>query len=99
MVWAKPKWQSQLQRTAIIDFSLPKYDEYIRQPLYAMISNFRYVSTEGLWEKANLKVVDYRTSQEAIDEYKANYQSIDWSKSDCDFNSFDEDAVKMISAL
>lgn len=82
---------------AIIGFSLPEHDEYIRQPLYHLVNNFQ---NNDYWkdflEKTNLKMIDYKQSQAEIGAYKKNYSFVDWSRTDCYFDGFDEKSLEVI---
>lgn len=81
----------------IIGFSLPEHDEYIRQPLYYLVDNFQNNDYwKGFLEKTNLKMVDYKQSQSDIDAYKKNYSFVDWSRTDCYFNGFNEESLDVI---
>lgn len=82
---------------AIIGFSLPAHDDYIRQPLYNIIDNFQnYNEDSDFIKKTNLKIVDYKINDIGIKEFKSNYSFIDWSKTDCDFNGFSKESLNMI---
>jgi len=80
-------------RVAIIGFSLPDHDEYIRQPLYQLIRNFQYYKSI---DKYNLKMIDYRNSQEEIREYKRKYRFVNSRKTDYYFDGFNRDALSVI---
>jgi hypothetical protein len=82
---------------AVIGFSLPEHDEYIRQPLYHLINNFQNNDYyKGVIEKTNLKMIDYKQSQPEIDAYKENYGFVDWSRTDCYFDGFNEESLDII---
>ena len=81
----------------IIGFSLPEHDDYIRQPLYHLINNFQNNDYyEGFLEKTNLKIIDYKQSQTEIDAYKKNYSFVDWNRTDCYFDGFNEKSLEVI---
>ena len=81
----------------IIGFSLPEHDEYIRQPLYHLVNNFQNNDYfEDFLEKTNLKMIDYKQNQADIDAYKKNYSFVNWSKTDCYFDGFDEKSLEVI---
>jgi len=81
-------------KLAIIGFSLPEYDEYVRQPLYILTRNFQNFNYYG--DKTNLKIVDFRKTDEEIKEFKNNYRFVNWDKTDCFFDGFNMEAIKMI---
>ena len=80
----------------IIGFSLPEYDEYVRQPLYALINNFQLVDMGKLLQKSRLKIVDFKYDNKSIEAFQNNFRFVDWSKSDCYFNGFDNLAIDFI---
>jgi hypothetical protein len=84
-------------KVAIIGFSLPDHDEYIRQPLFHLINNFQNKDFyEGYLEKSYLKIVDYKQTQAEIDSFKKNYGFVDWSKTDTYFDGFNEKSLEMM---
>lgn len=80
----------------IIGFSLPPYDEYVRQPLYSLISNFQFVEMGKLMQKSKLKIVDLKNNNESIEAFKHNFRFVDWEKVDCYFKGFDNQAIDFI---
>lgn len=84
---------------SIIGFSLPKHDEYIRIGLYQMISNYQHSWwDEKLFDvlKDNVRLVDYRDSDEAIAEYKARYSFIDPARAAFMLNGFNDEAIEFL---
>jgi len=68
-------------RVDVIGFSLPEHDEYIRQPFYRMITNYQYFQEDqSLINKANLKLVDYRSNCRGRREYKRKYRFVNLKK-------------------
>jgi hypothetical protein len=83
------------KRVAIIGFSLPEHDEYIRQPLYWLIHNFqKYESPVAT--KTKLKMVDFRQNAKEIAAYQATYGFVDWDKADTYFGGFNKESLEMI---
>ena len=83
------------KRVAIIGFSLPEHDEYIRQPLFWFIHNFQ--SNESpISKKTKLKIVDRKSTIWEINDYKTRYNFVDWNKADCYFDGFNDRALEMI---
>ncbi|MES9827826.1 MAG: hypothetical protein ABW201_06165 [Candidatus Thiodiazotropha sp.] len=84
---------------SIIGYSLPEHDEYIRQILYNVISNYQ----ESWWDeelsetlKDNLKFVDYRNNDESREEYMRRYGFYDKEKSAFWLDGFSAEAVDFI---
>jgi hypothetical protein len=85
------------QCLAIIGYSLPKHDEYVRQALATMILNFqRYDPHLPGFTKTNLKVVDKQSSRSAVKRYKSAYSFVDWRRADRHLEGFDKAAIEMI---
>lgn len=80
----------------IIGFSLPAYDEYVRQPLYSLINNFQSVEMGALLKKNKLKIIDLRKNDKSMEEFKKNFRFLDWGKTDCYFIGFDNQAIDFI---
>lgn len=83
----------------IIGFSLPEHDDYLRVCLYKMIKNyqcFQWDFTLNGIEKDNVKIVDYRVTDKAIEQLKQTYSFIDEQKSAFYFKGFSVDAVKFL---
>ncbi|MCG7853506.1 MAG: SIR2 family protein [Methanosarcinaceae archaeon] len=84
---------------SIIGFSLPEHDEYIRQILYNIISNYQ----ESWWDerfldtlKDNVKFVDFKSDKKSRGEYTKKYCFADINKSSFWFDGFSLDAVKFL---
>ncbi|WP_064609895.1 SIR2 family protein [Photobacterium sp. J15] len=84
---------------SIIGFSLPEHDDYLRVCLYKIISNYQ----DYQWDhdiqgvtKSNVKVVDYRKTDEAIMQLKDTYRFIDESKASYFLNGFTSEAIKFL---
>ena len=80
-------------KLAVIGFSLPDYDEYVRQALYWTVRNFQEVNSV---EKSDVVLVDYRQSQDQIEDYKSNYRFVNWAKARTHFDGLDSQAIDMI---
>lgn len=83
---------------AIVGYSLPAYDEYVRQALYAAVRNFQHYDTGDLVSKTKLKIVDYRPTQAEQNLYRATYRFVDWSRAETHFEGFSADAIRMLFA-
>ncbi len=83
---------------AIIGFSIPEHDEYIKQPLYSMITDFLNSDTKKIFsrfgiKKLPLKFVDYRKEEKDQKEYQKIFQFIDWEKTDPFYGGFNDEAI------
>lgn len=83
------------KRVAVIGFSLPEHDEYLRQPLFWFLHNFQSYESP-FCKKTKLKMVDLKQSGGEILDYKNRYKFIDWDKADCVFDGFDAAALEVI---
>jgi hypothetical protein len=83
------------KRVAVIGFSLPEHDEYIKQPLFWLIHNFQSYDSP-ICKKTKLKMVDFRKSEEEIADYRTRYNFVDWAKADCYFNGFNSKVIESI---
>ena len=84
---------------SIIGFSLPEHDEYIRQVLYNIVTNYQGFSWDDDFlgvKKGNVKFVDYRETKGGIEEYRARYGFSDQEKSEYWFDGFSDDAISFI---
>lgn len=83
-------------KIAIIGFSLPEHDEYIRQPMYWYIRNFHKSGEPISGKKSKLKIIDFKQSQQDIEEFKANYRFVDENLTDFYFGGFGKQALDVI---
>lgn len=84
------------KRTAIIGYSFPEHDEYIRQPLYWFIRHFQDDEYSLVGKKSRLKVVDYKQTEKDIKEFKKRYRFVDQKKTDFYFDGFNEQTLDAI---
>lgn len=84
---------------SVIGFSLPKHDDYIRQILYSLISNYQ----ESWWDekffdvlKDDVKFVDLRSDGPETQEYLTRYVFSNRQKSKFWLRGFSEDAVSFL---
>jgi len=81
---------------AIIGFSMPEHDEYVRLPLFSLIQKFQNYDPAPLLKKRKLKIVDLRNDEKGLSLYKTRYSFVDWDRTDCCFEGFGQKAVDMI---
>jgi hypothetical protein len=84
---------------AVIGFSLPAHDEYVRQAIYRLTRNY----TQNNWPeirtdciKTRLRMVDLRSGGHSLAEFYARYGFIDWTKADVSFEGFSESSLDFI---
>lgn len=80
---------------AIIGLSLAYHDDYIKLPLYNLIDNFQNYDP-GIIKKSKLKIVDFKQSNEEIENFKKRYSFVNWEQTDFYTNGFNEEAIEMI---
>lgn len=84
-------------RMAVIGFSLPQHDEYIRQPLYHLIANYQYRDVTPLDnKKSKLVMVDFRPDDAGRNDYRLSYNFVDWDKTVEYYGGFCEEALDLI---
>jgi hypothetical protein len=84
---------------AIIGFSLPPQDEYARQVIYRLVTNYQntYWEEETLeHRKTPLVLIDLRQSTQDRQELQRRYAFVDWSKAETCFTGFDESALRLL---
>jgi len=84
------------KKIVFIGFSLPKHDDYIRHPFYYMVKNFQESDALPPGRRDRMKMIDYRKNDKEISEFKDTYSFVDWNKTDCHFDGFNEEAIKFI---
>jgi len=83
----------------IVGFSLPRHDDYARQVLYRLVTNYQttYWNEDvfGL-KKSPLILIDRRQSEEELEELRRRYAFVDWTKTRTYMDGFDENAVDLL---
>jgi hypothetical protein len=80
----------------VIGYSLPAYDDYVRQALYSAVRNFQHFDATGVVEKASVKIVDFRQTQEQQQVYRDTYRFVDWARTEAEWGGFSHRAIEMI---
>lgn len=86
---------------AIVGFSLPEHDEYARQILYSLVTNYQrhYWDNKELGlKKTPLAIVDYFPDRDTEDKFRNRYRFVDWSRADLSGNGFDIASLDKIFA-
>jgi hypothetical protein len=83
---------------AIIGYSLPPYDDYVKQALYAAVRNFQHYDAGGIIQKTNIRLVDFRRTEAEKEAYRSAYRFVDWSRAETCFSGFSYEAIDMIFA-
>ncbi|MGI0133659.1 MAG: hypothetical protein ACREBW_01710 [Candidatus Micrarchaeaceae archaeon] len=89
-------------RMAIIGFSLSHHDDYARQVLYRLVTNYQrqYWDGEGLpgdRKKTPLLLVDCLPSPDQEGRFRRRYAFVDWSRAETYFGGFDERLVQRLN--
>jgi hypothetical protein len=86
-------------RMGIIGFSLAEHDDYARQVIYTIVSNYQQVQ----WgneisgkKKAPLLLCDLRQSENEKTKFRERYAFVDWAKAEVEFEGFGD---KLIAKL
>ena len=84
---------------AIIGFSLPPHDDYLRQILFEVVDNYQNYDPgmQGL-KKTPLRFVSRPASTEEATELKERFRFIDWHRTEQFWDGFDPKSVKKIMA-
>ncbi|MBG6203218.1 hypothetical protein IWQ48_004375 [Labrenzia sp. EL_13] len=86
---------------AIVGFSLPDHDEYARQILYGLVTNYqRYNWEVDEWgrKKSSLAIVDYFPDGAAEKRFRDRYRFVDWSRADLSGSGFNLESLDKIFA-
>jgi hypothetical protein len=70
----------------IVGYSLPQHDDYARQIVYRIATNYQHqlpdwVSGEGLG-KTPVRILDFKREEEGIERLKERYRFLDWSRTE-----------------
>lgn len=77
----------------VIGFSMPKHDAYLKQCIYSIIDNYQNSSYQERYQKSKIILVDYRTDEYGISDYKNTYKFVNQTKAVYYFNGFDEEVL------
>jgi hypothetical protein len=83
-------------RMAVIGFSLPPADDYARQVLYRIITNYQnsyWDETQLGKRKQPLLLIDFRPTVIGQAEYRQNYRFVNWERADVSFGGFDDSTI------
>ena len=86
---------------AITGFSLPQQDDYARQILHSLVTNYqRHAWGQDFHGKTKspLAIVDYFTTDKAEQDFRKRYQFVDWERATLDTGGFDLDTLEAIFA-
>ena len=82
---------------SIIGYSLPPQDEYARQVLHAIVTNYQQEHWDedvSGFRKQPLVVVDYCRDAQAVAAFKARYRFVNWDRAILCSDGLNEDAVR-----
>lgn len=90
-------------RMAIIGFSLPPQDEYARQVIYRLVTNYQATGWNMTWDDAGHKkspvtLIDFRQSSHEQEQFKQRYAFVDWNKARTCFDGLDEHALQVLAS-
>jgi hypothetical protein len=84
---------------AIIGFSLPPQDDYVRQAIYRLARNYQEVHWKdemlGM-RKTPLVLVDFRRSEAEQASFKQRYGFVDWERVHCCLDGFKQETLRVL---
>ncbi|HMQ91552.1 MAG TPA: SIR2 family protein [Amaricoccus sp.] len=86
---------------AIIGFSLPTQDDYARQILYALVTNYQkhnWGKGDPHPKKTPLAIVDFFSDAASEARFRERYRFVDWSRADLSGRGFDFASLDKIFA-
>ena len=84
---------------AIIGYSLPPQDEYARQAIYNLVTNYQrnYWDKEVLGKKKSpLAIVNMCTNESTLNCLRSNYRFVDWDRAILYKQGFDDKSLELI---
>jgi hypothetical protein len=87
---------------SIVGYSLPQHDDYARQILYRMATNYQHhlpdlVSGEGLG-KTPVRILDFQSDESGTESLRGRYRFLDWTRTELWTSGFTEEAVDWVLA-
>jgi SIR2-like domain len=88
-------------RMVIIGYSLPDHDDYARQVIYRLVTNYQDIPTERVrWnsqqQKEPMIMVDFCKTPAQQAQLRERYRFIDWSKTREFFDGFNQDVIAVL---
>jgi hypothetical protein len=87
-------------RLAIVGYSLPKQDEYARQVIYRIVSNYQtayWGDSQLKHKKTPLILIDCLSSDADKKGYKGRYSFVNWERAITHFSGFNRDAIELLN--
>lgn len=82
---------------AIIGFSMPSHDEYLKQLIFHLVqSYYEFDFGNDKWAKDSLRLVDYRVEEEKRQDFRKSFNFINWSKSEAWFDGFNSECIPFL---
>ncbi len=85
----------------VVGYSLPTYDEYARQTLFYVFSN--YTGVDLAWEfenpelkKAPIRILDYRPPGDSGADIRTRYRFADWSQTELRLDGLNKSTIKWL---
>jgi hypothetical protein len=93
------RWGHSFLRFVIIGYSLPEHDEYARQAIYRLVTDYQQTPTDVIFpykvDRDRLMIVDLK-KEDAIEDFKRRYRFVDWSKTDLFLEGFTDEFVQRL---
>ena len=84
---------------AIIGYSLSRQDEYARQVLHGIITNYQdSYWDEGIcgYRKSPIVIVDHCQDDKALEDFKDRYRFVNWNRTNLYLDGLDQKALNLI---
>ena len=89
-------------RLAIIGYSLPTHDDYVRQVLYRLVRNYQNISIRRVRPdpeaRERLLIVDLHRTTSDLKKFKKRYAFVDWEKTILCSAGFGEEALASLGS-
>ena len=84
---------------AIIGYSMPAHDIYAKQTIYSLVKNYQTAFWDNEkygYDKTPLILVDLKSNQSEIDNYKQNYRFVDYSRAELYMDGFNMKSIEKL---
>ncbi len=85
----------------VVGYSLPPHDEYARQVLYHVFSNYTGYTPDLEFEgrkKTPIRILDSAPADDSGADIRSRYRFADWSRTELNLKGFDESTVEWLLA-
>ena len=83
----------------VIGYSLPDHDEYARQALYSIFSNYTCIEPDlelnGI-KKRPIRILDYSPNDDSCTEIRSRYRFAEWDRTELNLNGFSDITIEWL---